>query len=87
MYGFCLPPTNHNTMTRLKRLTALAVDPESKHQTLELAGMWKRRLEKTEIERSTDIRGKMDKYHAAKRRLCLAKDTTEYEKDLYGEVI
>ena len=50
LYVFACP-NHHNTVTRLKLLTTLAVDPE------------------------------------AKRRLHLVKNTTEYEEDLYGEII
>ena len=33
----------HNTVTRLKWLTALTVDPEAKRRMLGLAGRWRRR--------------------------------------------
>lgn len=36
LYVFACP-NHHNTVTRLKLLTVLAVDPEAKHRTLELA--------------------------------------------------
>ena len=56
--------------------------------TLELA-------RKVEIEIGEDwhrafylrLRREMDEYDAAKRRLRLVKNTTEYEEDLYDEVI
>ena len=36
LYAFACP-NHHNTVTRLKWLTALTVDPQAKHQMLELA--------------------------------------------------
>ena len=87
LYVFACP-NHHNTVTRLKLLTTLAVDPEAKRRTLELA-------RKVETEIGEDwhrafylhLRREMDEYDAAKRRLRLVKNTTEYEEDLYGEVI
>ena len=87
LYVFACP-NHHNTVTRLKLLTALAVDPEAKHRTLELA----RKVE-TEIGENwhrvfyLHLRREMDEYYAAKRRLRLVKNTTEYKEDLYDEVI
>lgn len=87
LYVFACP-NHHNTVTRLKLLTALAVDPEAKHRILELA----RKVE-TEIGENwhrafyLHLRREMDEYYAAKRRLRLVKNTTEYEEDLYDKVI
>ena len=81
-------PNHHNTVTRLKLLTVLAVDPEANHRTLELV-----RKVATDIGENwhrafyLHLRREMDEYYAAKRRLRLVKNTTEYEEDLYGEVI
>ena len=36
LYAFACP-NHHNTVTRLKWLTALTVDPQAKHRMLELA--------------------------------------------------
>ena len=36
LYAFACP-NQHNTVTRLKWLTALTVDPQAKHRMLELA--------------------------------------------------
>ena len=36
LYAFACP-NHHNTVTRLKWLTALTVDPQAKHQRMELA--------------------------------------------------
>ena len=44
LYAFACP-NQHNTVTRLKWLTALTVDPQAKHRMLELA----RKME-TEME-------------------------------------
>ena len=71
LYAFACP-NHHNTVTRLKWLTALTVDPQAKHRMLELA-------RKMETE--------MDEYYRAKRRLRLAKENTDYEEDLYDEAV
>ena len=81
-------PSHHNTVTRLKWLTALTVDPQAKHRMLELA----RKME-TEMEESWytgfyhQLRTEMDEYYRAKRRLRLAKENTDYEEDLYDEAV
>ena len=71
LYAFACP-NHHNTVTRLKWLTALTVDPQAKHRMLELA--WKMETE-------------MDEYYSAKRRLRLVKENTDYEEDLYDEAV
>ena len=81
-------PSHHNTVTRLKWLTALTVDPQAKHRMLELA----RKME-TEIAESWytgfyhQLRAEMDEYYRAKRRLRLLKENTDYEEDLYDEAV
>ena len=81
-------PSHHNTVTRLKWLTALTVDPQAKHRMLELA----RKME-TEIAESWytgfyhQLRAEMDEYYRAKRRLRLVKENTDYEEDLYDEAV
>lgn len=81
-------PSHHNTVTRLKWLTALTVDPQAKHRMLELA----RKME-TEMEESWytgfyhQLRTEMDEYYRAKRRLRLVKENTDYEEDLYDEAV
>ncbi len=57
-------PNHHNTVTRLKWLTALTVDPQAKHRMLELA----RKMETEMAERwYTDfyhqLRAEMDEYY------------------------
>ncbi len=87
LYDFACP-NHHNTVTRLKWLTALTVDPQAKHRMLELA----RKME-TEMEERwyTDfyhqLRAEMDEYYRAKHRLRLVKENTDYEEDLYDEAV
>ena len=87
LYAFACP-NHHNTVTRLKWLTALTVDPQAKHRMLELA----RKME-TEMAESWytgfyhQLRAEMDEYYHAKRRLRLVKENTEYEEDLYDEAV
>ena len=87
LYAFACP-NHHNIVTRLKWMTALTVDPQAKHWMLELA----RKME-TEMAKSWytcfyhQLRAEMDEYYRAKRRLCLIKENTEYEEDLYEEVV
>ncbi len=81
-------PSHHNTVTRLKWLTALTVDPEAKSQMLHLT---------RKIETGTDeswyeafyhhLRMEMDEYRRLKRSLCVLKSYTEYEEDLYEEAV
>ena len=69
LYAFACP-NHHNTVTRLKWLTALTVDPEAKRWMLELA----RKME-TEVEESQHeafyhrLRREMEEYHRLKRSL------------------
>lgn len=78
LYDFACP-NHHNTVTRLKWLTALTVDPQAKHRMLELA----RKME-TEMAESWytgfyhQLRAEMDEYYRAKRRLRLVKENTDY---------
>ena len=87
LYAFACP-SHHNTVTRLKWLTALTVDPQAKHRMLELA----RKME-TEMAESWytgfyhQLRAEMDEYYRAKRRLRLVKENTDYEEDLYDEAV
>ena len=65
-------PSHHNTVTRLKWLTALTVDPEAKRRMLGLA-------RKVETE--------MNEYRRLKRNLRVLKSYTDYEEDLYEEAV
>lgn len=81
-------PNHHNTVTRLKWLTALTVDPEAKHRMLELAQ--KMETEMAESWYSSfylQLRAEMDEYYRAKRRLRVAMENTEYEEDFYDEAV
>ena len=71
LYAFVCP-SHHNTVTRLKWLTALTVDPEAKRRMLGLA-------RKMETE--------MDEYRRLKRSLRVLKSYTDYEEDLYEEAV
>lgn len=87
LYDFACP-NHHNTVTRLKWMTALTVDPQAKHRMLELA----QKME-TEMEERWytgfyhQLRTEMDEYYRAKRSLRLVKENTEYEEDLYDEAV
>ena len=79
LYAFACP-NHHNTVTRLKWLTALTVDPQAKHRMLELAESWYTGF-------YHQLRAEMDEYYSAKRRLRLVKENTDYEEDLYDEAV
>lgn len=87
LYVFACP-NYHNTVTRLKWLTGLTVDPKAKRWMLELA----RKME-TEMAESwysgfyLRLRAEMDEYYRAKRRLRLVKESTDYEEDFYDEAV
>ena len=82
-------PSHHNTVTRLKWLTALAVDPEAKRWMLELA----RKIDIGEDEDTYPIfyrllRLEMDEYRRLKRQLREMKEGMEQgEEDLYDEAV
>ena len=73
-------PSHHNTVTRLKWLTSLTVDPEAKRRMLGLA----RKVE-TEVDESWyedfyhHLRMEMDEYRRLKRSLCVLKSYTDYD--------
>ena len=81
-------PSHHNTVTRLKWLTALTVDPEAKRRMLGLA----RKVE-TEVDESWyedfyhHLRMEMDEYRRLKRSLRVLKSDNDYEEDLYEEAV
>src|SRR5699024_9745515 len=87
LYAFTCP-SHHNTVTRLKWLTALTVDPEAKRRMLGLA----RKVE-TEVDESWyedfyhHLRMEMDEYRRLKRSLRVLKSYTDYEEDLYEEAV
>ena len=77
-----------NTVTRLKWLTALTVDPEAKSQMLHLA----RKIETETEERWYEafyhhLRMEMDEYRRIRRSLRALKANTDYEEELYEEAV
>lgn len=87
LYAFACP-NHHNTVTRLKWLTALTVDPEAKRRMLELA-----RKVDTETEESwyTDfyhhLRMEIDEYRRLKRSLRVLRANDDYEEEMYEEAV
>lgn len=87
LYAFACPDY-HNTVTRLKWLTALTVDPKAKHRMLELA----RKME-TELAENwysvfyLRLRAEMDEYYRAKCRLRVVKENIDYEEYFYHEAV
>ena len=80
LYAYACP-SHHNTVTRLKWLTALTVDPEAKGQMLHLA----RKIEAETDESWYDsfyhcLRMEMDEYYRIKHRLRVLKANTDYEE-------
>lgn len=87
LYAFACS-NHHNTVTRLKWLTSLTVDPEAKHRMLELT----RKMETQMAEsRYTGfylrLRTEMDEYRQAKHRLRVIREHTDYEEDFYDEAV
>ena len=87
LYAFaCL--NYHNTVTRLKWLTALTVDPQAKHRILELA----RKME-NEVEEHwypcfyQRLHMEMAKYYGAKKYLRMVEKSTDFEEDFYDEAV
>ena len=87
LYAYACP-NHHNTVTRLKWLTALTVDPEAKGQILHLT----RKIE-SEIDESwydsfyRCLRMEMDEYYQLKYRLRVLQANTDYEEELYDEAV
>ena len=87
LYDFACP-NHHNTVTRLKWLTALTVDPQAKHRMLELA----RKME-TEVDESRHeafyhrLRREMDEYHRLKRSLHALKANENDEEGWRDETV
>ena len=89
LYAYACP-SHHNTVTRLKWLTALTVDPEAKSQKLHIA----RKIEtETETEEKWyeafyhHLRMEMDEYRRIRRSLRVLKANTDYEEELYEEAV
>ena len=87
LYAFACP-NHHNTVTRLKWLTALTVDPKAKRWMLGLA----RKME-NEVEEHwylcfyQQLRMEMAKYYETKKYLRMLEKSTGYEEDLYDEAV
>ena len=87
LYAFACP-NRHNTVTRLKWLTALAVDPEAKRRMLELT-----RKVDAETEESWytgfyhHLRIEMDEYRRLKRGLRVLRANDDYEEEMYEEAV
>lgn len=87
LYAYACP-SHHNTVTRLKWLTALTVDPEAKSQMLHLV----RKIETETEERRYEafyhhLRMEMDEYGRIRRSLRALKANTDYEEELYEEAV
>lgn len=87
LYAYACP-SHHNTVTRLKWLTALTVDPEAKSQMLHLT----RKIETETEERwykafYHHLRMEMDEYRRIRRSLRALKANTDYEEELYEEAV
>ena len=82
LYAFACP-NHHNTVTRLKWLTALTVDPKAKRWMLGLA----RKME-NEVEEHwypcfyQRLRMEMAKYYETKKYLRMVEKSTDYEEVL-----
>lgn len=81
-------PNHRNTVTRLKWVTALTVDPERKRRMLALA----RKIDTEEMEQCYPcfyrcLRSEMERYHQAKQYLHLVETGTDYEEDMYDEAV
>ena len=83
LYAFACP-SHHNTVTRLKWLTALTVDPEAKRRMLGLA----RKVDESWYEAFYHhMRREMDEYRRLKRSLRVLKTNTDYEEGMYDEAV
>lgn len=85
LYAFGCPSRN-NTVTQLKWLAAMAVDPEAKRRMLGLA-------RKIDIETGESWyeafyhHMRMDEYRRLKRSLRVLKTNTDYEEGMYDEAV
>ncbi|MCQ4671590.1 hypothetical protein NE689_09670 [Lactonifactor longoviformis] len=87
LYAFACP-SHHNTVTRLKWLTTLIVDPEAKHRMLELARKMEAEVDENWYEAFYHhLRMEMDEYHRLKRSLRVLKINNDYKEELYDEAV
>lgn len=87
LYAFAYP-NYHNTVTKLKWLTSLIVDPKAKRWMLELA----RKMENEAKEHwypcfYQQLRMEMEKYYEAKNYLRMVEKSTESKEDFYDEAV
>ena len=85
LYAFACP-NYYNRVTRLKWLTGLTVDPQTKRRMSELS----RKMEMSESWYKGfyhHLRMEMDEYRRLKRSLRVLKNNTDYEEDLYDEAV
>ena len=87
LYAYACP-SHHNTVTRLKWLTALTVDPEAKSQMLHLSSKIETETEERWYEAFYHhLRMEMDEYRRIRRSLRALKANTDYEEELYEEAV
>lgn len=87
LYAYACP-SHHNTVTRLKWLTALTVDPEAKSQMLHLTHKIETETEERWYEAFYHhLRMEMDEYRRIRRSLRALKANTDYEEELYEEAV
>ena len=81
-------PNHHNTVTRLKWVTSLTVDPEIKSRVLAL--VWK--IDSEDVARwypcfYRHLWMEMDRYFQARLHLLRVENHTNYEEDMYDEAV
>jgi len=87
LYAYACP-SHHNTVTRLKWLTALTVDPEAKSQMLHLTCKIETETEERWYEAFYHhLRMEMDEYRRIRRSLRALKANNDYEEELYEEAV
>lgn len=87
LYAFACP-NHHNTVTRLKWLTALTVDPQAKHRMLELTRKMENKVKGHWYPCFyQQLRMEMEKYYEAKKYLRMVEKTTDFEEDFYDEAV
>jgi hypothetical protein len=83
LYAFGCP-NFRNTVSRLKMLTALAVDPEAKHKLLLLTQKVENETDENEyVSLYLHLRSEMDLYFQAKRKLQAVEQSETSMEDVY----
>lgn len=81
-------PNYNNTVTRLKWLTSLTVDPEARRWILELARKMEVEIDESRYETFYHhLRMEMAEYYQLKCRLRILKNKIDYEEDMYDEAV